>query len=104
MLNKLVRDNIPEIIKKAGKVPITHIASDEEYWKNLKEKLLEEVNEFCEDSSKDEMADILDVINAIYDLKKFYKKELEILRLEKAKEKVEYKNKIILDRIESCKI
>jgi len=100
MPNRLVRDNIPEIIKKAGKVPVTHIADDEEYWKKLKEKLQEEVNEFCEDSSKDEMADILEVIYAICGLKKFDKKELELLREEKAKEKGEYKNKVVLDTVE----
>lgn len=100
MPNKLVRDNIPEIIKKTGKVPVTHIASDEEYWKKLKEKLQEEVNEFCEDSSKDEIADILEVIYAIYYFKKFDKNELELLRAERAKEKGGYKDKVILDRID----
>ena len=100
MPNKLVRDNIPEIIKKTGKIPITHIANDEEYWNKLKEKLQEEVNEFCEDSNKDEMADLLEVIYTIYDFKKFDKKELELLRAEKSKEKGEYKNKVVLDRVE----
>jgi len=100
MPNKLVRDNIPEIIKKTGKIPITHIANDEEYWNKLKEKLQEEVNEFCDDSSKDEIADILEVISAICDFKKFDKNELELLRAERAKEKGGYKNKVILDRID----
>jgi len=46
--NKLVRDKIPQIIEKSGKTPITHNASDKEYWKKLKEKLREEVDEFME--------------------------------------------------------
>ena len=57
--NKLVRDKIPEIIKSEGTVPITHIASDEEYKQKLKAKFQEEVDEFLEDNNKEELADIL---------------------------------------------
>lgn len=33
--NKLVRDKIPEIIEKAGKTPVTHILSEEDYMTEL---------------------------------------------------------------------
>ena len=95
--NKLVRDKIPEIIKKKGTVPISHIASGDEYWQKLKEKLQEEVNEFLEDENDEELADILEVIYAICDFKKIGKDELEVLRKKKAKERGGFKNKIILD-------
>ena len=95
--NKLVRDKIPEIIKNKGAVPITHIASDDEYWQKLKEKLQEEVNEFTKDGNDEEIADILEVIYAICDYKKIDKKELELLRKKKAEERGGFKNKIILD-------
>ena len=95
--NKLVRDKIPEIIKNKGIVPITHIASDDEYWKKLKEKLQKEVDEFMKDDNAEELADILEVIDAICDFKKIDKKELELLRKKKVKERGGFKEKIILD-------
>ena len=95
--NKLVRDKIPEIIKNKGIVPITHIASDDEYWKKLKEKLQKEVDEFMKDDNAEELADILEVINSICDYKKINKNKLEKLRKKKAKERGEFKKKIILD-------
>ena len=100
MPNKLVRDNIPDIIKKAGKIPITHIANEQEYLKRLIEKLQEEVNEFIDNKKIEELADILEVIYAISNFKNYEKKDLEILREKVAKEKGGYKNKIVLDKIE----
>ena len=37
--NKLVRDNIPNIIKEKGEEPITRILSDEEYKKELEKEI-----------------------------------------------------------------
>ena len=71
--SKLVRDKIPEIIKNHGKIPFTHIADNKEYWQKLKEKLKEEVDEFLKDGSEEELADILEVIYAICNLKNINK-------------------------------
>ena len=98
--NKLVRDRIPEIIKQKGKVPITHIADNREYWQKLKEKLQEEVDEFIKDSNEEELADILEIVYTICDFKKINKEKLEILRKKKARERGSFKNKIILDETE----
>jgi len=95
--NKLVRDKIPEIIKNKGGVPITHIADDAEYWEKLNEKLQEEVNEFMEDQSIEEIADILEVIDAICDFKNFRKEELKTTKDKKAEERGKFKDKIILE-------
>ena len=97
--DKLVRDKIPEIIKSKGAVPVTHIASDEEYQQKLKAKLQEEVNEFLEDNNEEELADILEVIYALCDLYNFEKEKLEQLRADKAEKRGGFKGKIILDEI-----
>ncbi len=75
--NKLVRDKIPNIIKNNREIPITHIASDKEYWVKLKEKLKEEVDEFLEDNNKEKLVDILEIIDTICDFKEIDKNKLE---------------------------
>jgi predicted house-cleaning noncanonical NTP pyrophosphatase (MazG superfamily) len=100
MIPKLVRDKIPEIIEKADKIPKTHIANNDEYWELLRKKLIEEVTEFLEDNSKEELADTLEVIYAICDYKKISREEIEGIRLKKQKERGAFKDKIILDGVE----
>lgn len=98
--NKLVRDKVPEVIVQNGEKPITHIASEGEYWKKLKEKLLEETNEFLENEDKKELIDILEVIDEICEFKKIDKNELKILQQQKANERGKFKKRIILDEVE----
>jgi len=58
---KLVRDRIPELFGYSK----LKIANDEEYERALNEKLKEEVNEFVESKNIEELADILEVVQAI---------------------------------------
>ncbi|OGH10508.1 MAG: phosphoribosyl-ATP pyrophosphohydrolase [Candidatus Levybacteria bacterium RIFCSPHIGHO2_01_FULL_36_15] len=96
---KLVRDNIPEIIAKIGKIPVVHVARNEEYEQKLNEKLLEEVNEFLENSDTEELADILEVIYAICYLKGINKEKLEEIRKNKIEKRGGFDKKIILDEV-----
>lgn len=95
--NKLVRDKIPEYIRSKGNVPISHIAGEEEYWKKLEEKLQEEVDEFLRDGKLEEIADILEVIDAICDYQKFDKQELASIKNKKATERGKFEKRIILE-------
>jgi predicted house-cleaning noncanonical NTP pyrophosphatase (MazG superfamily) len=97
--NKLVRDKIPEIIKEKGQTPIIHFASDEEYWKKLREKLLEEVDEFLKDDNEEELADILEVIDSICNFKKFDKNKLNELKEKKKVKRGGFSKKIILEEV-----
>ena len=95
--NKLVRDKIVEIIEGKGERAVFHIADETEYWGKLQEKLKEEVDEFIKEPSVGEIADILEVIDAICEFKNFDKLELESVKNKKAEDKGKFKKRIILD-------
>ena len=95
--NKLVRDKIPEIISLKGGSSISHIATDEEYGKKLKEKLSEEIAEFLKDGNPEELADILEVVYALGDTLGVTREELEIIRAKKEDERGAFRKKIVLD-------
>ena len=59
--NKLVRDNIPDIIKSRNGTCEIEILNDEDFQKALIEKLKEEVTEFEKDKNIEELADIYEV-------------------------------------------
>lgn len=101
MLPKLVRDFIPKIIAEEQKrVPCFHKASDEEYGQKLKEKLLEEVNEFIDsEDNSNELADILEVIDAIIAFKKMSLEEITFIKNKKAKLNGTFKDRVVLDSI-----
>lgn len=63
--HKLVRDKIPQIIEAQGQRPLIRILEKEEYSRALEQKLDEEVAEFHGDKSKEELADILEVVFAL---------------------------------------
>ena len=63
--HKLVRDRIPEIIEADGKICCTEILSDTDYLTLLDEKLDEELAEYQESKSLEEMADLLEVMRAV---------------------------------------
>ena len=63
--NKLVRDKIPEIIQSEGKTCNTRSLDSEELVQELRNKLIEEVEEYLHDPSKDELADILEVVEGL---------------------------------------
>lgn len=51
--NKLVRDNIPNIIEAKGEIPVTKILDDNTYKIELEKKLNEEYHEVLEATGTD---------------------------------------------------
>ena len=96
--NKLVRDNIPEIMIENGAKPVTRILTDEEYLIELNKKLLEEVNEYLESQNIEEIADIEEVILAILNIKGITRDNLEEVRKAKTLKRGAFNKKIFLER------
>lgn len=97
--NKLVRDRIPEIIRKAGKSCTTEVLSDEDYLHMIDAKLDEELAEYHESGSIEELADLLEVIYSAACARGSSPEELELVRVRKAEERGSFKNRILLREV-----
>ena len=94
--NKLVRDKIPEIIRAAGEESKTRILDDDKYEMALVNKLDEEVTEFKESGSAEELVDILEVVLALGALRGYSAEQLDQLRLAKAADRGAFEQRIFL--------
>ena len=98
--NKLVRDKIPESLEKSGNKCVIATLTDEEYAKKLKEKLLEECNEYLKDENVEELADILEVLYALAKNKVVSLEELDEIRQNKKDKRGAFNDKILLKSVE----
>lgn len=62
---KLVRDYIPQIVRATGQEPIIEVADEALYRQLLRTKLLEEAHEFIASDDIEELADVLEVVQAL---------------------------------------
>ena len=92
--NKLVRDNIPKILDAKNVSYEKRIASPEEYKVELIKKLSEEAGEFLEAGSVEELADVIEVIEALKQLPEYT--DVEAIRQKKREERGGFDQKIIL--------
>ncbi len=97
--NKLVRDRIPEIIQSAGKSCTIEVLSDEDYLRMIDAKLDEELAEYHESESIEELADLLEVIYAAACARGASPEELETVRVKKADERGSFNRKILLKEV-----
>src|SRR3989338_608412 len=97
---KLVRDKIPDIIESRGKKTVVRVLDDKEYLEQLMEKLGEEVDEFDQDRSVEEMADILEVLMALAETLGIKQSELKAVRDKKATERGKFKKRLFLEKVE----
>ena len=97
--DKLIRDKIPEIIEQSGKKCIVEVMDNDTYIEYLDQKLNEELAEYQQDKSVEELADLLEVIYAVAVARGYSVEELERLRLEKAEKRGAFEKKLLLKSV-----
>lgn len=102
VFKKLVRDNIPEIIRSKGEEAVTRVLDEEEYRSELYKKLLEESNEVINAKDKDslleELADVLEVLTSIIKLDNRELKDIVECANKKREKRGGFDNRIFLEK------
>ena len=103
--NKLVRDQIPEIIKAEGHQPATRVLDDGEYRAALLAKLFEEAQEAQSSPPEDlpsELADVLEVLQALARAQDMTWDELLSAAARKRAERGGFEDRIFLEYVEQA--
>jgi 8-oxo-dGTP diphosphatase len=94
--DKLVRDKIIDIIKANNESAIYTIASETEYKRRLQQKLMEEVYEYLESEDPEELADVLEIVNALAATHKTTREDLYKLQQKKRDQRGGFEKRIVL--------
>lgn len=97
--HKLVRDKIPEIIESDGNTCKTEVLSHTDYVRMLDEKLIEELAEYQESKSLEELADLLEVMAAVVEARGYTWQELTRIREEKRQKRGGFEKRILLKEV-----
>ena len=94
--NKAIRDNIPQIILKLGSKCHYKVLSDEDFLPHLEEKLHEELEEYEVSKSVMELADMIEIIYRIAELRSVSREDLEKMRIDKREKRGGFDNNLFL--------
>ena len=100
--NKLVRDNIPDIIKGNEEMPVIRVLDDTSYKSELEKKLYEEYKEVIESKGIDrieELADMIEVIKALASLENKTLDDVIKTADEKSQKRGAFDKKIFLEKV-----
>ena len=99
--DKLVRDNVPNIINNQDRQTCKYrvLKSEDEYFKYLVKKVVEEIHEFYEDPTNLSMADVVEVLLTIGHLKNLDYRHIEKARMKKLVENGGFTKKYILESV-----
>ena len=91
-----MRDRIPEIIRSRGAQPTVRTASEDELDLLMRTKIVEEAEELLSSGETEEIADILEVIDALIQLRGLGRDKLDQLRAEKNEARGGFKRGYVL--------
>ena len=103
-MNKLVRDKIPDIIRKNGDIPFYHTLNEEEYISAIKTKMAEEYQEILDAKTKEETleecADLLELLFALTTANGYQEEDLLNARVLKREKRGGFDKRIFLEKTE----
>ena len=99
--NKLIRDRIPEIIAANGQTAALRTLTDAEYTAALEKKLKEEVAEYLKSKAPVELADVLEVIEALAENAGVSFDELLKMKADKQRTNGAFRKKLFLESVET---
>lgn len=97
--HKLVRDKIPEIIEMSGKRADVEVLDNDSYKEHLDKKLGEELKEYLDSDSVDELADLMEIILSILKYKGINFIEFEDIRKKKANDRGAFEKRLLLKEV-----
>ena len=97
--NKLVRDRIPEIIEASGRTCVAVTLPDDAYIRALDAKLNEELAEYQQSKSLEELADLLEVMGAVVKARGYTWDDLTRVRKEKRAARGAFDKRIFLREV-----
>ena len=97
--NKLVRDRIPEIIEKNSKRCICETLLQDQFNAMLDAKLDEELAEYQQSKSLEELADLLEVMGAVVRARGYTWDQLTDIRKKKKEERGGFEKRILLKEV-----
>ena len=97
--DKAVRDRIHEIIQRSGKTCVTEVLPPAAFELKLREKLQEEVDEFLRSGSVEELADVVEVVYGILEMRGVAAERFEALRLAKKEERGGFSRRLVLKSV-----
>ena len=103
--NKLVRDQIPDIIASTGSQPSTHVLDHSSYQAALRSKLLEEAQEAeaaVDEQLASELADVLEVLRALAQAHDMKWEDIELQASRKRAERGGFDRRIFLEHVDQA--